>query len=142
MENPVILQFDDDDNYFTVLEIIGYNMGFTVAACGQDIDSTRKIIAKIENKQLKPDIAIVSNYLGYNFEDGSKLVKKLREIAPNIKIIAYVTDAEVEWGDYIALKGSREQEKTLIAILEKLTGKTFVISNIKETEPEAKRLDK
>ncbi len=134
MENPVILQFDDDDNYFTVVELIGYNMDFKIAARGQSIESTRKIISQIETKQLKPDIAIISNYLGNNFEDGGKLAKKLREIAPGIKIVAYVADPEINWGDYLAIKGSREQEKTLIAILEKITGKTFVISNVKETE--------
>ena len=138
MENPVILQFDDDDNYFTVVDLIGYNMDFKVTAHAQTIDATRKIIAQIESKQIKPDIAIISNFLGNNFDDGGKLAKKLREIAPKIKIIAYVTDLEIDWGDFIAQKGSREQEKTLIAILEKLTGKTFVISNIKEGELEHK----
>ena len=138
MENPVIIQFDDDDNYFTVVEIMGYNMDFKVAACAQSIDATRKVISKIESKQLQPDIAIISNYLGYNFDDGSKLAKKLREIAPKIKIIAYVTDPETTWGDYVALKGAREQEKTLVAILEKITGKVFVTSNIKEGSLESK----
>ena len=136
MENPVIIQFDDDDNYFTVLELIGYNMGFTTAARAQNIEATRKIIAQIEKKEIKPDIAIISNYLGYNFEDGGKLAKKLREIVPDIKIVAYVTDPETTWGDQLALKSGRDQQSNLVHILEAMTGRTFVASNLPEgSEP-------
>lgn len=133
MENPIILQFDEDDSYLTVADIICFNLGLTIKATAQSIDATRQLIAQIEKKQLKPDIAIISDYLGYDFEDGVKLAKKLREIAPDIKIIAYVTDPETAWGDFLALKGN-EQENTLTKILAKLTGKTFIASNIKEQE--------
>lgn len=133
-EDPCIIQFDDDDNYFTVTEIIFFNMGLAVAARGQDIAGTRKIISRIESKELKPDIAIISSYLGNNFEDGGKLAKKLREVVPGIKIIAYVTDPETNWGDYLAIKSGNDQTNSLIKIIEEVTGKKFNTSNIKDTE--------
>ena len=125
-----ILQFDDDDKYFTVVDLICYNMGISITAHASNINDIRAIIAKIEQKQLKPDIAIVSDYLGNNFEDGSKLAKKLKEICPNIKIIAYVIDPEIEWGDFKALKASKDINKNIIGMLQQLTGHTFKDTNI------------
>lgn len=133
-QNPCILQFDDDDNYFTVTEIIFFNMGLTMEARGQNITETRKIISDIEAKKMKPDIAIIANYLGNDFEDGRKLAKKLKEIAPAVKIIAYVTDSETDWGDYLAIKSGNDQNNSLIKILEELTGKHFETSNIKDSD--------
>lgn len=132
--NPCILQFDDDDNYFTITEVIFFDMGLEMAARGQNIAETRKIIADIEAKKLKPDIAIVTDYLGNDFEDGRKLAKKLKEIAPEVKIIAYVVDPETDWGDYLAIKSGNDQNKSLIKVLEELTGKKFVTSNLKDSE--------
>lgn len=129
-----ILQFDDDDNYFAVTEIIFFNMGLEMTARAQTIAETREIIAQIEAKKIKPDIAIVSNYLGNNFEDGRKLTKKLKEISPETKIIAYVVDSETDWGDHLAIKSSTDANKSLISILSELTGKQFISSNIKEAD--------
>lgn len=133
-ENLCILQFDDDDNYFAVTEIIFFNMGLEMTARAQTIAETRDLISKIEAKKLKPDIAIVANYLGNNFEDGRKLSKKLKEIVPEVKIIAYVVDSETEWGDYIAIKSGTDAKNSLITILSELTGKQFTSSNIKDSE--------
>ena len=107
-DNPCIIQFDDDDNYFAVTEIIFFNMGLTMTRRAQNINETRDIISEIETKKIKPDIAIVANYLGNNFEDGRKLTKKLKEICPNIMVIAYVVDKETDWGDYIVIKSSTD----------------------------------
>jgi hypothetical protein len=129
-QEPVILQFDDDENYFTVVDLICYNMGLSIKAHASNINDTRAIISRIEQKQLKPDIAIVSDYLGNNFEDGSKLAKKLKEIAPEIKVIAYVIDPEIAWGDFQALKASKDVSKNIIGKLQQLTGHTFKDSNL------------
>ena len=130
----MIIQFDDDENYFTVVDLICYDMGLSVKAHASNIADTRQIIARIEQKQILPDIAIVSDYLGNNFEDGSKLAKKLKEIAPGLKVIAYVIDPEIDWGDYRALKSSKDESKNLIGLLERLTGKKFKDSNIPDPE--------
>ena len=134
MQNPVIIQFDEDDSYFMVVEMICFNLGLEVGPKAQSIDETRKIIRDIEDKKLIPNIAIVANYLGYDFSDGEKLAVKLKEIAPEIKIIAYSTDKETIWGDYLAVKSGLDQSKSLVQILCELTGKEFKTSNIKETD--------
>jgi len=126
---PVILVFDDDENYSTVLEMITYNMELEIAQYARTIKESRAVITNIENKKIKPDIAIVSPLLGNNFEDGSKLAKKLREILPNIKIIAYTVDKEIDWGDYLAIKGTQDLSQSIISVLEELTGKKFKDNN-------------
>ena len=134
MQNPVIIQFDEDDSYFMVVEMICFNLGLEVGPKAQSIEESRKIVRDIEDKKLKPDIAIVANYLGYDFSDGEKLATKLKEIAPEMKIIAYSTDKETNWGDYLAVKSGLDQSKSLVQILCELTGKEFKTSNIKETD--------
>jgi len=134
MQNPVIIQFDEDDSYFMVVEMICFNLGLELGPKAQSIDETRKIIRDIEDKKFIPNIAIIANYLGYDFSDGEKLAVKLKEIAPEIKIIAYSTDKETTWGDYLAVKSGLDQSKSLVQILCELTGKEFKTSNIKETD--------
>jgi ribosome-binding protein aMBF1 (putative translation factor) len=126
----VIIQFDEDDSYNMVLEMICFNMGLKVSAYARNIDETRNIIKRIEAKTLTPQIAVIANYLGYDFFDGEKLTKKLKELVPDIKVIAYVTDLETTWGDYLAIKSGQEQSKSLVSIIEQLTGKKFIASNL------------
>ena len=130
IENPVIIQFDEDDSYYMVLDMICYNMGQKVTAYASNIDDIRKIIKSIEAKELKPNIAVIADYLGYNFEDGEKLCAKLKELVPDIKVIAFVTDPETTWGDFQAIKSGQDQSKTLVSILKTLTGSEFNSSNI------------
>jgi hypothetical protein len=134
MQNPIIIQFDEDDSYFMVVEMICFNLGLELGPKASSIEESRKIVKDIENKKIKPDIAIIANYLGYDFSDGEKLATKLREIAPEIKIIAFSTDSETNWGDYIAIKSGLDQSKSMVQILCDLTGKSFKKSNIKEME--------
>jgi len=126
---PIILVFDDDENYSTVLEMVTYNMELEITEYARDIKESRNLIKKIESKSLKPDIAIISPLLGNNFEDGSKLAKKLREISPDIKIIAYTVDKEIEWGDYLAIKGTQDLSQSIISVLEEITKKKFKDTN-------------
>jgi hypothetical protein len=134
MQNPVIIQFDEDDSYFMVVEMICFNLGLTLQKTASSIDGARAIIKEIEAKKIKPDIAIIASYLGYDFSDGEKLAVKLKEIAPEIKIIAYSTDPETNWGDFLAVKSGLDQSKSLVNILCEITGKEFKASNIKESE--------
>ena len=131
---PVILQFDDDENFFTVTDLICFNMGLKLASTAKNIEQARGMIKQIESKQLNADIAIIANYLGNSFEDGSLLAKKLKLICPSIKIIAYVTDPETNWGDMVALKGSKNATQTLTMALSELTGKSFKLSNIESSQ--------
>ena len=128
---PVIIQFDEDDSYYMVLEMICYNMELKVSAFANNIENTRKVIKDIESKKIQPTIAVIANYLGNDFFDGEKLCKKLKELVPDIKVIAFVTDKETTWGDYQAIKSGLDQSKSLLSILETLTGKKFVTTNVK-----------
>ena len=131
MDNPVIIQFDEDDSYFMVMDLICYNMGLKISAFASNIEETRKIIKKIESKEIVPQIAVLANYLGNDFFDGEKLTKKLKELVPDIKIIAFVTDPETTWGDYLAIKSGQDQSKSLVSVLETITNKKLIASNIK-----------
>jgi len=126
---PVIIQVDEDENYHTVADLICYNMGLSISAKGRSISEAKDIIASIEAKRLIPDIAIISSMLEFNLEDGMKLAKKLRELVPGIKIIAYTSDDEAKWGDILVKKTSKDNDETLIIALEKLTHQEFNFSN-------------
>ena len=129
-ENPVIIQIDEDENYLTIGELICFNMGLTISAKAKSIIEAKEIITRIEAKRLKPDIAIISSMIELNLDDGMKLTKKLREIVPEIRIIAYTTDAEANWGDKLALKTSKDSKETLIRALEEYTKHSFKFSNL------------
>jgi len=127
---PVIIQIDDDENYLTVGEIICFNMGLTIRVTARNVNEAKAIISQIEQKKLKPDIAIISSFIEVDIDDGMKLAKKLRELVPSIKIIAYTTDKDTTWGDALAEKTTRDSSKSLIAALEKFTNKPFNFNNI------------
>jgi len=128
--NPIIIQVDEDENYLTVGEIICFNMGLNIAAKAKSINDAREIIARIQAKRLKPDIAIISSMIEVNLDDGLKLATKLREIVPDIKIIAYTTDEDAKWGDKLAVKTSKDSKETLIQALEDYTHHSFKFSNL------------
>jgi len=130
MENPIIIQFDEDDSYFMVLDLICYNMGLQINSFASNIDQARNIIKRIESKEITPQIAVIADYLGNDFLDGEKLCKKLKEISPDIKVIAFVTDPEITWGDYKAIKSGKSQTETLVGIIEEITGKKFNTTNL------------
>jgi len=129
-ESPVIVQFDADENYLTVADLICFNIGLDIAANASTIDAAKKIITRIENKELKPDIAIISSVIQNSFNEGEKLAKKLREVVPGIKIIAYTEIDDEKFGDELAIKSGTNTEVTLISALNKLTKKNFKASNV------------
>lgn len=133
-KEPVIIQFDEDESFFTVVDLICFNMELKLTARAKNIEQARHLVKQIETKELKPDIAIISDYLGNSFEDGILLTKKIKSLNPQIKVIAYVTDPETQWGDIVAIKGSKSADRTLTMALTELTGKTFKASNIKESQ--------
>jgi|PlaIllAssembly_1097288.scaffolds.fasta_scaffold364476_2 lipid A disaccharide synthetase len=133
-KEPVIIQFDEDESFFTVVDLICFNMDLKLAARAKNIEQARHLVKQIETKVLKPDIAIISDYLGNSFDDGMLLTKKIKSLNPQIKVIAYVTDPEIQWGDILAIKGSKSADRTLTMALTELTGKTFKASNITESQ--------
>lgn len=131
-ENPVIVQFDEDENYNTVLELICFGMGLKISAFGKTIAETRSILDRIQRKEIKPDIAIITSMLEVDLNDGRKLEKKLKELVPSIKTIAYSVDPEVDWGDFKAVKSAKDNTGSIIAVLEQLTGKKYKYNNLEE----------
>ena len=65
-----------------------------------------------------------------SFNEGEKLAKKLREVVPGIKIIAYTEIDDEKFGDELAIKSGTNTEVTLISALNKLTKKNFKASNV------------
>lgn len=130
-KQPIIIQFESDDNYITVVDLVLFNMGLERTKYALGIDESRKLLEEINTKKLNPDIALVASYLGKGIDDGAKLTKRLKEYSPNVKVIAYTEDDEAKWGDYLSLKSTDAEETSLIAILEKLTGTGFNFDNSK-----------
>jgi hypothetical protein len=134
MAEPVIIQFDDDDNYHAVLDLICFNMNLNVTAFANSVESGRKLFERIEKGELKPTIAIVNSFLERDLGDGAQIAKKLRELVPDIKIIAFTIVPDETWADVVAMKSSRDQNQTIIKALEKLTGHEFKGSNVDDPE--------
>lgn len=126
-----IVQFDGEENYHTVVDLILFMMGIDIVERASSINSAKKVFEKIEAGKIKPNVAIVSAFLQKDHKDGEQVAKKLRELIPDIKIIAYTVLDDVEWGDYLAIKTTQDQEKGLIKILEEISGKEYRFDNSK-----------
>lgn len=131
-----IIQFDEDENYFTVAELICFNMGLEIAATAKTVAQSKKLFEEIQKGNLKPDIAIVNSFLERDHRDGSFVAKKLRELVPDIKIIGFTIIPDEDWADMLAIKSNKDNEKTLIKALAELTGKEFHFENSHEPEPD------
>lgn len=105
-------------------------MDLEVSRHANSIKSARRIFADIEDGKLKPTIAIVASFLERDHRDGSIVAKKLREIAPDIKIIGYTVIEDEDWYDELAVKSNRNPEKTVIDVLARLTRHSFKSSNV------------
>lgn len=126
-----IVQFDSDENYATIVDLICFNLKLDSGKYFRSVKEANMYISMISKTKEFPNIAIISNYLGTSRSDGEEIAKKLRELNPSIKIIAYTVDDETAWGDYLALKSKEDKEHDIIDILSKLTGKEFNFDNSK-----------
>jgi hypothetical protein len=131
-QDKVLVQFDFDENYATVVDLICFNLGVDSGKYFRTLKDANAYLMIISRSKEFPDIAIISSYLGRSSSDGEELAKRLREVSPKTKIIAYTADDEAKWGDFLAIKSSDGQENSLIAILAKLTGKDFNFDNSKK----------
>ncbi len=129
-----IIQFDPDDYYFTVTDLILSTWELSLAGSAHNLKTSTKIVEKITKGELRPSIAIVEAYMGSSEEDGKKISEKLRELVPDIIIIGFSTFETADWADYEAIKGIKDNTKTLIQILSKVTGLEYVGSNVADPE--------
>lgn len=128
IKDPKIVQFDGDDNYHTILDLVCFKMELDVVEHAWSQGSADKVFEKIAKGEIKPNIAIISSYLYNDHEDGEKILTKLKAQIPDIFIISYSIIPDLEWGDKNAVKGA-EGEKSLISILESISGKKYPLSN-------------
>ncbi len=131
MKDPVIVQFDHDENYATVFDLICFNLGVDSGKYFKNIKEAKSYLDILQKEKDYPDIAVIASYLGRDINDGELLAKKIREISPKTKIIAYTEDDEAKWGDYIAMKSGDDKDGNMVEILSKLTGKEFKFDNAK-----------
>ncbi len=130
IENPQIIQFDRDDQYLTIVDLVAFNMDLQIVERASSFASADKVFEKIQKKIINPNIAIVSSYLGESTTDGEKIAAKLRELVPGIYIIAYSIIDDITWGDRLVPKSPTETTMTIVKALEEVTGKTFKGSNV------------
>jgi len=124
-----LIMFESDENYITVADIICFNMGLKLGVTARSVAEAKNLFARIANQELKPEIAIVTNFLERDANDGSQIAKKLRELLPEIKIVAYSFVADENWADKVAVKASTDVGHSLISVLSDLTHKKFKNSN-------------
>ncbi|MFQ5493637.1 MAG: hypothetical protein ACE5DX_05780 [Candidatus Dojkabacteria bacterium] len=129
MKKPVIIQFEADDNYVTVVDLIAFNMGLEINAVASSVKQAKALFEQIESGKLKPEIVIVSSFLQKNHLDGKQVAEKIRQLSPKAKIIAYSVIPDTDWGDYLAIKSGKDTNKTLVQILVDLTGNDFNMDN-------------
>jgi hypothetical protein len=124
-DNSIIIQFDDDDNYHTVADLICYNLGLKISKFVSNLNEADQLLQSIKSGKLKPNIAIVSDSLGKNFLDGGYIFDKLKEIDKNIIVIAFTIDPECKWGDIKAMKSQNEPVDTLTIALNNIFSNKF-----------------
>ncbi|HEX9804790.1 MAG TPA: hypothetical protein VGA67_03845 [Candidatus Dojkabacteria bacterium] len=127
-----IIQFDSDDHYFTVIDLILSTWGMELAGKAFSPNSATRLFERIQKGEIKPDIAIVEADMGKSEEDGKKISAKLRDAAPGIKIIGFSVIENSEWSDYEAIKGLKDTNKVITDILSKVTGNEYKISNTED----------
>ncbi len=129
MKMKDIIIFDPDDFYITMLDLITDQMGLNLVGSAFNLDSSKKLIDKIIRKDIRPDIAIIESHMGKSEYDGQKIADKLRKLIKDIKIIGFSTYKSEHWADREAIKGLKDNAKTIIQVLSNLTGQEYKIDN-------------
>lgn len=132
-----IIQFESEDYYRSVVDLILTSAGQQIAAVARNLAETRQLAADIEAGKLKPDVAIIDTIIENHHGEGAQIAKKLKELVPGIKLIAYtimkddgaIADPENpqrnpsnDWADYVAIKSNRVPGQTIIRGLDELFG--------------------
>lgn len=121
-----IVQFETDDFYQNVLDLVLYNFDSEfIFLKVNNKEEAREMVKKIEKGEVKPDIAVVDTFIGINNDDGKKIAQKLREINPKVKIVGYSIMETSEWADTEIIKSHRDQTKTIVKAFEDLLDMEF-----------------
>lgn len=117
-----IVMFDSDRYYQQVVNMILMPAELSVSACALGRERAVDLIKAVSAGKFNPDIALIDTLLESNHEEGVKVAEKLKQFAPDCKIIAYTTlnGEEIPWANAIAIKGSKTSETSLIEALKKL----------------------
>jgi CheY-like chemotaxis protein len=121
----VIIQFDSEEFYRAVVDLILSDNGMGLTATASNKTQTEELLGKIKRGELKPDLAIIDSMLENTHEEGAKIAAALKSVAPDVKIIAYTIIPEQDWADYVAIKSNKDPNHTLIKGLEELYGITI-----------------
>lgn len=132
MTSPVIIQFDTDDYYMTVVDLILSVWGIKTAKKIYSMDGADKLVSQIKSGQLKPDIAIVDSYMNRSEVDGENIARFLKTLLPNIKIVGFSTEETKKWADYEAIKGNKKDKTSIIEALTTLLNQEYQFSNLTE----------
>lgn len=133
-ENPVIIQFETDDYYQHILDLVLYNMGLDSAVKVKSIDENKAMFKRIESKNIVPDVVVIDTYMKNDNEDGRKIADRIRQISPNTKIVGYSIMQTNEWADFEIIKTNRDVEKTIIKVLEQVLEREFNYSDQEDPE--------
>ncbi len=124
-----IIQFDPDDFYITLLDLILDHWGIKHTGSAHNLHTSKELVKQIETGHIKPNIAIIEAHMGKSEFDGQKIAERLRELVPGIQIIGFSTYETKQWADYEAIKTLKNSEASIIKTLSKLTGWEYEISN-------------
>ncbi len=115
-----IVMFEPEDFYISAADLILFNCGQKISAKATNRAQAQKIVSDIQTKKLKPDLAIIEAMIENTENEGEQVAKRLKELVPDIKIIAYTILEEQPWADYVAIKSQLDPSKTLIKGLNEL----------------------
>ena len=109
-----IIMFEPEDFYISAADLILFTCDQKLSATAKDRAQSQNIISQIKSKKLTPDLAIIEAMIESGENEGEQVAKKLRELVPGIKIIAYTVLDEITWADYIAIKSQLDPARTLV----------------------------
>lgn len=127
--NKCIVQFESEDFYRAVVEQLLYTVDMQISSVAKTKKDAEKLIGQIINQEIVPDLAIIDTILEHSHTEGEVIAKKLREISPKTKIIAYTIIPDVEWADYLALKSGKDAGRTVVKGISELLKIEFPTSN-------------
>lgn len=129
IKDPIIIQFDPDDFYITLVDLVLDHWHISHAGSAFNLETATNLVQKIQQKEIKPNIAIVEAHMGKSEYDGQKIAEKLRELVPDIKIVGYSTYETKQWADMEAIKSLKDNSATIIKTLSEITGLEYEITN-------------
>jgi len=115
-----IIMFEPEDFYISAADLILFTCDQKLSATAKNREEAKSIISQIQAKKLVPDLAIVEAMIESEEHEGEQVAKRLRELVPGIKIIAYTVLDEITWADYVAIKSQLDPARTLVKGLAEL----------------------